>query len=135
MNEKDVKLLKYVALPVLLGLLALWAFVGLVRSRNPDAELALAARQAIHAALDAQTAANRIRSVGAGMRIAGLVVGIVGPLVIAFLIYRVRSAEEVEPEEMLEMMESYGLIELPVLEKPELSAGHDRLLGDPEDSD
>ena len=135
MNEKDVKLLKYVVLPVILGLLTLWALAGLFRSRSPDAEFAVATRQAIEAALDAQYAANRRRTFGSVFRIAGLVAGVVGPLVVALLIYRVRSGEEIEPEEMLEVLESYGLIQIGGVRRGELSGGAGRLLDGSVDSD
>ncbi len=135
MNEKDVKPLKYVVVPVVLGLLVLWALAGLFRSRSPDADLAAATREAVEAALDAQDAANRRRTFGSVFRIAGLVVGVVGPLVVVFLIYRVRSREEIEPEEMLEVLESYGLIQIGGVRVNELSGGSGRLLDGPGDSD
>ena len=41
------------------------------------------------------------------------VVQIVVTVVVVLLIYRVRAGEEIEPEELLEVLESYGLIRLP----------------------
>ena len=62
MGDRDMKLLKHVVVPVVVGLLVLWVVAGLLRSRSPDADLAVATRQAVEAALDAQDAANRRRT-------------------------------------------------------------------------
>ena len=87
----------------------------------------------------AQDTANRGRTFGSVFRIAGLVVGVVGPLVVALLIYRVRSGEEIEPEEMLQVLESYGLIQIGGVRVDvdgcELASGDDRLLDGSVDSD
>ena len=68
-------------------------------------------------------------------RIAGLVVGVVGPLVVALLICRARSGEEIEPEEMREVLESYGLIQIGGTGVNELSGGSGRSLDGSVDSD
>ncbi len=132
MKERDEKLLKYVVLPILLGLFVLWVLAGLFRTGNPDAELARTTRRVVEAALDAQQSSRRGMAWGSVFRIAGMVVGIVGPLLLAYLIYRTRSREEIRVEEMLDVLERHGLIELGGPERRELAAHGNRLLRAPE---
>ena len=128
MNERDAKLVKYILVPTLLALLVLWVLAGLFRTGDPNAELSRTTRQVVEAALNAQRSARRGMAWGSVFRIAGMVTGIVGPLVVAYLIYRTRSREEIRVEEMLDVLERHGLIELGGPERRELTAHENRLL-------
>ncbi len=132
MNERDAKLLKYVLAPILLGLLVLWVLAGLFRTGSPDAELAKTTRLVVQMALEAHRSVQRSRAFASVLRIVALIAGVVGPLAVGFLIFRVRSRAEVTPEEVLELLSAQGWIDLSDAGRALPSVKLNRLLEGPE---
>ncbi|MCK4375334.1 MAG: hypothetical protein KAX19_08395 [Candidatus Brocadiae bacterium] len=112
MREKDVKLLEYVVLPALLGLFVLWVLSGLLRPREPNADLVRTVREAIEMARGAHQEAQFARKSASVFRLLAMVVGAAGPLIVAYLIFRIQSRSDTTPEQMLQLLQDENLINL-----------------------
>jgi hypothetical protein len=133
MNQTDAKLLKYLCLPILLVLLVLWILSGLFQTGQPDAELSRTVREVVREALAVQRTAHHSGLAGSIVRIVALVSGVLGPLVVAYLVHRSRAHSEVTADEVLEVLERHGLIDLDGKNRLMESKGDRRLLGDAKD--
>jgi len=128
MKKRDVKLLKYVVLPALLVLFSAWVLSGMLRRTDPNVELARTTREAVKSALRAQKEAHMVQITGSVFRLTALVTGILGPLIVVYLIYRHEAGQEITAEEMLAVLEKEGLIRLLQDHKRELGEGRGHLL-------
>ncbi len=135
MKKRDEDLVKYIVLPTLLALLVLWVLAGLFRAGDPDAELVQTTREVVQMALEAHRSVQRSRAFASVFRIIALIAGVVGPLVVGYLIYRVRSRAEVTPEEVLELLSARGWIDLSDAGRALPSAKLNRLLEGPDNDD
>ena len=62
------------------------------RARDPNVELARTTREAMEAAREAHEDAESVRRTSSALRTVALVVGVCAPLVVAYLIYRLRES-------------------------------------------
>ncbi|MFW6119027.1 MAG: hypothetical protein ACOC7S_01680 [Planctomycetota bacterium] len=112
MKEKLLKVLIFVLLPVGLGLLALYVLSAIFRARSPDLELVRGLQDAFREALAAERSARRAQTLTSVVRLSVLAAGVGGPLVLTYLLYRLRSGQEIGPGELLDVLESERLTEL-----------------------
>ena len=111
MSRKVVQFLVCAGLTLLAGLFSLWFIARLLRVGEPNAELARTTREVVEAALSAQESASRAHVAASVFRLVAVVVGVVGPLVAAYLIYRTRSKEELTAADILDVLERERLID------------------------
>jgi len=93
------------ALVAVAALLALWLLVGILSFRPPDAELARTVREALRMARQAYESADAARRGSSAFRLIAMVIGMTGPLIVAYLIYRLHLGSEPEPPGMLDEAE------------------------------
>lgn len=93
------------ALLVVLALLAVWIIAGILSSRSPNAELARTVREALRMARQADQEADAVRRGSSAFRLVAMALGMAGPLVIVYLIYRLHMRSEPRSPEMLNPVE------------------------------
>jgi len=103
--------LVYCVMAVAVALGGLWSLSRIFQSGEPSAELTRATREALHMAREAREEADDTRRTASALRIVALVAGVSAPLVIAYLIYRLRAHQEPALDEMLHVLEREGLLQ------------------------
>ena len=93
-------LLVYVALSVL----------GPCRSPDPNVELARTAREAVAMARETQRDSERARRANNAMRVLALAAGVCVPLIVVYLVYKLRERSETPVEEVLDVLERHELL-------------------------
>ncbi|MFW6118827.1 MAG: hypothetical protein ACOC7S_00675 [Planctomycetota bacterium] len=131
MNDKALRVLRNLALAVALCLVTLWGLSGIFRTGQPNAELARTTREAIRMVRRWERERRRSEGLSSAFRMVALTVGIAAPLVTVYLIFRRRSDSELDPEEILEVLQREGLIDLD--EKKSLPHPAHHLLEESED--
>ena len=104
-------MLIYWVLAVVVALGGLWGLSRIFRSGEPSSELARATREALEMAREARQEAQDTRRTASALRVVALVVGATAPLVIAYLVYRLRARQEPELNEILHVLEREGLLQ------------------------
>ena len=75
-------------------------------------ELSRTVREVVKEALAVHRAARRTGLAGSAVRISALVTGVLGPLVLAYLVHRSRAHSEPTADEVLEVLQRHGLIDV-----------------------
>ena len=104
--------LVYMIVGILGSLAVLWALGAVIRTRDPNIELARTAREAMQIAEDAHRSAQAVRRTSSIVRILALVVGVTVPLIVALLVYVLQQRSEPRPEEVLRLLEKENLLDL-----------------------
>ena len=104
-------MLIYWVLAVVVALGGLWGLSRIFRSGEPSVELTRATREALQMAREAREEAEDTRRTASALRIVALVAGVSAPLVVAYLIYRLRAHQEPELSEILHVLEHEGLLQ------------------------
>ncbi len=97
------------AIAVILG--GLWGLSRIFRAGEPSVELTQATREALQMAREAREEAEDTRRTASALRVVALVAGVSAPLVVAYLVYRLRARQEPELNEMLHVLEREGLLQ------------------------
>jgi len=93
------------ALAAVLALLVLWLLAGILSSRPPDAELVRTVREALQMARQAYQEADAVRKGSSAFRLIAMVVGMAGPLIVAYLIYKLHLDSGPQSPGMLDQAE------------------------------
>ena len=104
-------MLIYWVLAAAAALAGLWGLSRILRSGEPSAELTRATREALQMAREAREEAEDTRRTASALRVVALVAGVTAPLVIAYLIYRLRARQEPAFDEVLHVLEDEGLLQ------------------------
>ena len=100
-------------------------------TRSPNAELARTTREALRMARDAHQDAEATRRASSALRVMALAAGVCGPLVAAYLIYRLRIRAEPESGEVLTVLEKERLLRSDRAKPPLKRSDAYRLLAKP----
>jgi len=111
MKTEARHMLIYWVLAVAVALGGLWVLSRIFRSGEPNSELSRATREALQMAREAQEDAEDTRRTASVLRIVALVAGVSAPLVVAYLVYRLRASQEPELNEILHVLEHEGLLQ------------------------
>ena len=111
MNTGARHMLLYCVLAIAVILGGLWSLSRIFRSGEPSAELTQATREALQMAREAREDAEDVRRTGSALRVVALVAGVSAPLVVAYLVYRLRAHQEPELNEILHVLENEGLLQ------------------------
>ena len=133
MNRETSEILKWALVGVLVSLAGLYALAHIFRAGDPNAELARTTRGALEAAREAQEDAQSARRASSALRIVALVVGVAAPLIVAYLIYRLRERSEPTPGDLLRVLEKQRLITLGRERRGQLRGSDSRLLEETSD--
>jgi len=93
------------ALLALLALFGFWLVAGILSSGSTDAELAKTVREALHMARQAHREADAARRGGSAFRLITMAVGMAGPLIVVYLIYRLHVRSEPQGPEIPDVIE------------------------------
>ena len=104
-------MLIYCVLAVGVALAGLWGLSRIFRSGEPSSELTRATREALQMAREAREEAEDARRTASALRIVALVAGVSAPLVVAYLVYRLRAHQEPALDEILHVLENEGLLD------------------------
>jgi hypothetical protein len=115
-----------------LGVATLWMLSSIFHAGDPDAELLRTTREAIRIAREADSDRRRSENLAAVVRIVGLLAVVWAPLVLAYLVYRSGSREEITLAEALEVLEKENLLPED-FEHPSLPCGSQKNLPEPKD--
>ena len=110
------------------SLLVLWLLSHAFRVKDPNLELAEAAREAVKLANSARKDAEAVRRSSSALRLVALVTGTTVPLVVAYLVYRLQSRQEPTIAEVLRVLEEQKLIDLDRGQRRELPPPTSRVL-------
>ena len=110
MKTRATDVLIYAAVAVAVAVVGLWGLSHVLRTREPSAELARATREALRMAREARRDAEDARRASSALRVLSLVVGVSVPLVVAYLIFRLKARAEPGAEEILAALEKEGLL-------------------------
>lgn len=94
----------------MLPLVMVWVLSGIFRTRSPDAQIAQTASRAMDIAEEARADAKVARRASSGIRILALVMGVSAPLVVVYLMRRLREKSEPGLDEMIDVLQKEGLI-------------------------
>ena len=109
-------------------LVALFLIRVLLSPVGPDAELARTAREAVRMAGNAHRQAEAASQKASALRALALVTGVLGPLALVYLIYRLRERSEPHAEEILELLQRENLIQCLPANPRELSVAEHKQL-------
>ena len=113
MTEKDWSAIKYLLLGVCGAMAVFGVMSSILPKADPNAELVRTVRKSIEIAEGARRDADSARKTSSAFRIVALAIGVIGPLVLAYLIYRLQFRKEPGIEEVLDLMEREKLIDAP----------------------
>ena len=115
--------MKYLLLGVCGSILVFWIISSILARADPNEELVRTVRRSIEIAEGARRDAEIARRSSSALRTIALVIGVIGPLVLAYLIYRLQARKEPGIEEVLELMEREKLIDVTGKDVKKLSKG------------
>ena len=107
-------------LVVVAALVGIWALSYIFRANDPNVELARTVQKSLEVAEKARREAEVTRRTSSAVRVVALAAGVAVPLVVAYLIYRLRSRRESGADEILDVLEREKLLDLYGAEKVKL---------------
>jgi hypothetical protein len=93
-----------------LGVGLLWILAQVFRSRDPDVELLRVAQEAMRMARESRSEQRRSENLAVLVRTVALLGLVLGPVALAYLIYRSGSREEITLAEALEVLDEENLL-------------------------
>lgn len=109
MSRDQPEMMDYVLVGFVGAIVVFFGLSSLFRARDPNTTLAETARKAVEMAEEARKDAESVRRASSAFRIVALVVGVTIPLVVAYLVYKLRAREEVGMDELVQAFRQYRL--------------------------
>ena len=104
------RLVVYIVLGVLGSLGMLWMLSYVFRAGDPNVELVRTTREAIETAREARQEAEITRRTSSALRILALAAGVVTPLIVVYLIYRLHAQSEPGAGDLLDVLKAENLL-------------------------
>ena len=129
------RILVFIVIGVLGSLAMLWTLSYIFRAGDVNSELMRTTREAIESAREAREDAEITRRTSSALRVLALVAGVLTPLVVVYLVYRLHARSEVGAEDLLDVMRREKLLQ-PTHgnQRQRLPGTGYRLLDEPNDS-
>ena len=104
------RVLVYIIIGVLGSVGMLWTLSYVFRAGDPNVELVRTTREAMETAREAREDAEITRRTSSALRILALMAGVVTPLIVVYLIYRLHARSEPGAEDLLDVLKSESLL-------------------------
>ena len=104
------RILAYLIVGVVGSLAALWTLSYIFRAGDVNSELMRTTREAIESAREAREDAEITRKTSSALRVIALAAGVMAPLVVVYLVYRLHARSESGAEDLLDVLKAENLL-------------------------
>jgi len=104
------RVLAYIIVGVAGSLAMLWMLSYVFRAGDPNVELMRTTREAIEEAREAREEAEITRRTSSALRVLALAAGVVAPLIVVYLVFRLHARAETGGEDLLDVLKGENLL-------------------------